>query len=186
MFDPLVSHFTQSDWSGGIHTSPFIRLLLYSIASLQSATDILETGYDAGLTTQALSETGANVIGIDNCSEYGDVDRFARRRLENYPNCLLINREILDFLTHSKLDTQFDLIYIDDNHNHNHVKSELELLKDLVKPCGIIAFHDVIMFPELLNVIDEILPTWNVIVLDAYSPQDKQNYGIAIAQRPNE
>ena len=179
----ITQSLIQTDFSGGIHTSPHIRLLLYAIAGCMEATEVMETGYDAGKTTEVLCQTNANITAIDNHSEYADVKRVAQRILSPYPNCLIVDDDIVHFVQDHP-DLQFDLVYIDDNHDEGHVYAELSLIKNMVRPGGIIVFHDVIQHEHILRAIDHLLPEWNIIVLSARSPNDGIDYGVAIAQKP--
>ena len=120
-----LEHATQplTVESGGMHTTPALRLLLLSLALLSEARTILETGYDGGYTTRILAATGAHVVGVDNGSEYPGVKQDAADMLACYPNVELVWMDALAYLLQAPADS-FDLVFIDDAHQLQHVSEE--------------------------------------------------------------
>ena len=56
-------------------------------------------------------------------------------------------------------DGKVDLLFIDGDHTYNGVKSDFEMYRSLVRPGGIILFHDIcVMAPELNCQVDVL---WN-------------------------
>lgn len=176
--------FTQKVESGGIHVPPEARMLLFALAKLIHAEDILETGYDAGITTRVLALTGARVIGIDDESEYPASKISAKLLLEPYKNVTLIKQDALTYLLNSK-ENSFDFIFIDDWHKYNHVLNEAIEAKRIIRPGGIIVFHDTNLF-DIYKILDEVFDDWERIVdIKCISDFDNKNYGMGIVLKPN-
>ena len=86
--------------------------------------------------------------------------------------------------------SEYDFIFIDDCHDLEHVKKELEQIGRILRPGGIVAFHDTIkagIGKELPNYFKD----WNYMqYLHCYSPYEEHlngtphNYGIGIVQKP--
>jgi len=181
----LMKAFTQvptDGESGGIHTAPELRLFLLALAKLIGATDILETGYDSGMTVEAIDLSGARVTGVDDRSEYPGVKPEATRRLVDYPDVRLIEKEACQYLR-EQADASFDLVFVDDNHAVGHVKEEAEHIHRVLRPGGIVVFHDS-SFRELYGALKEVLIGWEHIQLPTFSPVLKQNMGVAVFKKP--
>jgi SAM-dependent methyltransferase len=169
--------------SGGVNTPPEARLLLYSLAKLVRAKDIIETGYDAGYTTRVLAQTGATVLAIDDGSEYPEVKQVARDILRPYSNVVIVNADALSILRDLKPNIA-DLIFIDDLHNYEHVKLEAIECRRLIRPGGIVAFHDTNVV-DIHKVISTVFHDWEYVTdIPCYSPYTKMNYGIGFASKP--
>lgn len=180
----LLFPYSQEVISGGIHTPPELRTILFALGVGLRATDILETGYDAGHTTLALARTGANVVAIDNLSEYGEVDRKARLLLEGYPNVTLINGDALKYLGDAA-DESFDLIFIDDYHRAEHVMAEAYQVRRVLRPGGCAVFHDTIIH-GLWAVMQRVFADWPMVQLPCFSPQAGRDYGAGLVRKPLE
>ena len=173
-------YFTQVDKSGGIHTHPAFRILLYALAKSINAQFIVETGYDAGVTTEALAMTGAYVAAIDNWSEYSDVKVLAKERLENYPNVQLEMVDALEFLARLG-NNKVDFIFFDDYHGFNHVEDECREVRRILRPGGIAAFHDT-DYCKIWGVLETEFPDWQKInISDDYR---NTSYGLGIVIKP--
>jgi SAM-dependent methyltransferase len=160
--------FSQHLSSGGDHTPPEMRVLLYALALSYRAEDILETG--------------ANVVAIDNLSEYGHVDKHARELLAKYDNCQLLKTDALAYLRGCP-DESFDLIFIDDSRTYDHVEQETTETRRVIRPGGLIIFHDTI-FCDLWRVVDTIFPDWGRMQLPAISPARDVDFGLGLVTRP--
>src|SRR3990167_5815744 len=132
-YDSLIAAITQPIGleSGGFNNPPETRLLMCCLVKLIDAKNVLELGYDAGYTTEALACTGVSVIGIDNLSEYQGVKDGAAERLSKYPNATLLTRDALEYLREQE-DSVFDFIFVDDSHDLEHVQLETVELKRVV------------------------------------------------------
>ena len=184
-FNALLEKLTQKDTSGGIHVPAEMRLLLSCLARLMHFETIVETGYDAGFTTLALSLSGASVTAVDNLTEYPYIDETARAMLNEYDNVELRMSEALTFLKQLD-DESIDMAFIDDWHSPDHVEREAIELIRVLRPGGVAAFHDVRAEELYLwNAIISILPGWESIQLPAVSPRSGRDYGFALLRKPN-
>lgn len=60
----------------------------------------------------------------------------------------------------AKLDYQpIDLLFIDGDHSYEAVKRDFELYSPLVRPGGLVGFHDVVMEPETGRAYNDIVTT---------------------------
>lgn len=178
----LLSKFDQPEWSGGSHTAPELRLLLFALAYSLRATRIIETGYDAGMTTVVLAETGAEVVGIDNGEEYPNVKGAATERVKEYPNIELIEGDALEYLR-SQADNSIDFIFIDDAHHYNWVLTEALEVKRILRPGGLAAFHDTTEC-NIWEIIDNVFADWQRIELPAISPGLSRDMGVGVVRKP--
>ena len=185
-FSTFLEQFEQEEYSGGLWTTPGNRLLLLGLAVSMGAEDILELGYDAGVTTEIFAMSGAKrVVGVDNLSEYGGVEPKARQRLSIYPNVELHNGDALDYL-HACSDESFDIIFIDDYHGLQHVMAEAQEVRRVLRPGGFAIFHDTIIH-ALWEAIATVLPDWQQIELPSMqrkAPYQDQDFGMGLVRKP--
>jgi len=174
--------FRQDEDSGGIHTAPDARILMYALAKLIGARKIVETGYDAGYTTRALALTGARVIGIDNLAEYGNVDAGARAMLAEYDNVTLVKDNALAYLMNCE-SWSVDLVFIDDMHQPEYVGREANEVERILRLGGIAVFHDTAHISGLMSVVNERFAGWQRLDLPAISPANGVNYGITVLRK---
>ena len=181
----VMLEFTQPKevFTGGIHTPPECRLLMYALAKAARANMIVETGYDAGYTTMALAETGAEVWAVDNLSEYAIADVFARPLLAPYPKVTLHLSDALVFIKGLE-DESVDLIFVDDNHDYDHVEKEAIEVKRILRPGGIALFHDVLEYEKIGKVIFEVFSEWQVMMLPCVSPVFQRDFGLGLVRKP--
>lgn len=178
----LLSQLDQPEWSGGSHTAPELRLLLFCLAHSLRATRIIETGSDAGYTTIVLAETGARVTGIDNHSEYPGIKPKAQERIAQYPNSKILEGDALAYLR-EQADDSIDFIFIDDFHEHYHVRPEALEARRILRPGGIAAFHDTTEC-KIWAIVEETFPDWQRIELPAISPGLSRDCGVGIVRKP--
>lgn len=190
LLEILLDDLTQSADAGGIHTAPELRLLLVALALTNKAELVVETGYDIGLTTEAMALASTKVIAVDNESEYQNSKHFAEEVLKDYPN---VERIVGDALAVLKLrsNESVDLVFIDDYHHFAHIEQEVAELRRILKPKGLAVFHDAKRddnggYADSKNLtwfLKSIL-NWNHIELDSFSLKDGTNVGIVIFQKP--
>src|SRR3972149_7510312 len=191
VLDSLLKELKQSGEAptGGSHTAPELRLILYCLAVSIQAKDILELGFNAGLTFEVLACTGANVVGVDNMIERVNVEGVADERLKTYKNCKLIQAEAVGYLRSAK-DNSFDLVFVDDDHEPVHVRDETYEIMRILRPGGLAVFHDVYFIPGLLdsivNAVREIDASWQRIDLQSPSALDGRELGLLIVKKPNQ
>ena len=187
-FEIAIERVSQRYVSGGVNTAPEIRLMLCCIAKALRASEVVETGYDAGYTTLALSMSGAHIVSVDNLQEYRDAEQQAKSLLSDIPNIELRNTEALTFLRSLPINS-VDLAFVDDMHQDGHVKLEAMELWRILKPGGIGAFHDVKHF-GFLPTLRDVFQGWEYIVLPALSPGWAKapgvDYGIGLFKKPEE
>ena len=182
-FNALMEALTQHEPSGGANTAASVRLILIALALEIGAKEIVELGYDAGVTVRALALTGAHVVGIDNVSEYRDTKGAAEDHVASFHNAEL--REI-DADTYLKSSKPIDLIFVDDNHEPEHVRQEAESIRRVLRPGGIAVFHDT-LGRGLGEVVRKVLPDWMFLELpgtSSYKPSAGESFGIGIFRKP--
>ena len=104
---------------------------------------VLEVGSAFGFSTVALASVAAHVVAVDTHSPLGSLD-LMRQNLEDFGLASQVtilvgsSASILAQLTAAS----FDLAFIDADHSFQAVQADaLECLR-LVKPGGVLAFHD--------------------------------------------
>mgnify|MGYP001603707659 CR=1 FL=1 len=181
LLDVLNSPNLRQIGHGGSNTPPETRLLLFSLAVSMQARDILELGCDMGFTTRVLATTGANVVGVDN---FQDGSRESAYRLTApYPNCTIVESDAYQYLLGLPCNG-FDMVFVDDNHEPSHVGVEAIEIRRIIRPHGIVAFHDTIYDPRLRGVIRGIFSDCEQIEFPAISPLYERDFGITIVRMP--
>lgn len=138
-------------------------LTLYSIALQISAKTILELGVRSGMTTLpflcAAAENGGTLhsVDIDTTSFVCPSD------LANHWK--FYKSDAIEWLRNvsSVPQNKFDLIYIDDWHSYDHVKTELELIDKMITPSSVILLHDLMYSnaqPDYRSNVGTIDPEW--------------------------
>jgi len=147
--DPFFEHHYKHGgvWHG--NTELPVSLVLYSLALANRAQVIVETGVNngAGATLWlafAATANGGAYHGVDI-----DKDAVARAQaalVASIPNAryTFYKGNALDILpAHFQPDT-IDLIFVDDDHHKAQVEQEIETFLPLVRPGGLMCFHDVL------------------------------------------
>lgn len=182
-FPEILNHFEHiGPESGGVHTPPEARLFLCALVLLSQSKSVLETGYDAGDTTEALCLTGANITAVDDSSEYPWTKEDAGKRLERYSNCTLRSQEAERFFRDTP-DNTYDFIFLDDGHGPEHIRLECLEIRRTLKPGGLVAFHDTV-WCKLWPIIDEVFSDWQRINLPCFSPVIGRDFGLGLARKP--
>lgn len=105
---------------------------------------ILEIGVHRGLSIKAWREAwpAAFVVGVD--SDFGPL---------KYTDFEQVQGDSHDPATKEKFSTvgQFDFIFIDGDHTLEGVRKDYEMYGSLVRPGGIMAFHDIMRSPERIS-----------------------------------
>jgi SAM-dependent methyltransferase len=122
------------------------------------------------------------VVGVDDLSQYPGVKKQAPERLKNYPNCTLVKDDALRLLRYTDAES-VDLIFIDDLHDKGHIRHEALEAARILKPHGIVAFHDVFAF-KLESMLKDVFEGWEYLSLPAFSPSNGTNYGLGIFKKP--
>jgi predicted O-methyltransferase YrrM len=98
---------------------------------------LLETGTYRGLTTTKLAQAmpkDATLWTVDS-GDAGGNPEFGTQNIH------YVKSDIMAFLRDTKLT--FDFAFVDDDHSYDHVWHEIELLRPLMAPHGVICMHDV-------------------------------------------
>jgi predicted O-methyltransferase YrrM len=116
-------------------------LTLFSISLSINARSILELGVRNGTTSlpflMAAELTDGFVESVDlNPTAFVCPDEYSSRWKFYQANALDILKEKVE------TKTKYDLIYVDDWHSYEHVKSELEYIDQMVNPGSVIILHD--------------------------------------------
>lgn len=175
----------QQENSGGIHTSPASRLLLFAILQAIQAKQVLELGFDAGYTTELLALGAEKVVAIDNYIEYPETKVRAEKVLEAYEGCALIRQDALVYLKTLE-DSSLDLVFVDDKHEAVHIREEAVEINRVVRLGGFAVFHDVNISLEggsLGAIVSNELRGWERIFLPCISPALGENFGIGLYRR---
>lgn len=184
-FAKLLDKLTHHSVSGGIHVSPETRFLMFSLVVGLRANDVLELGYDAGSTLEALALTGAErVVGVDNLTEYAYVESEAVKRLAPYPNVKMLQREAVEYLN-SLPDESVDFVHVDDSHEVDHVFLEAVQLRRVLRPGGIALFHND-GTQGLWDVLQRAYKDWGWVRLPAVSPYNGLVPDLGLVRKPME
>lgn len=116
-------------------------LTMYSIALSINAKNILELGVRNGDTTLpyllAAKENNGHLESVD-INESSFECPIELKNLWNF-----YKTDAIEFLQDKVLQNKkYDLIYIDDWHSYEHVKKELELIDQLIRPGSVVLLHD--------------------------------------------
>ena len=124
---------------------------------------VVEVGvhYGYSLFTFAADYPNASVFGIDDFS-YDDSDK-AREHLEThlstFPNVKVIeatSHDARELWRNPRNYLDIDLLHIDGDHTYEGVKNDFELWESVVRPGGVILFHDIDSFDEVRKFFEEI------------------------------
>lgn len=178
--------------SGGSYVAPGNRLLLMGLAVTIGAQDILETGTNTGVTTLALAMTGARVVTVDHGDHDPRVEQIAAQRLAGYANVRMVRDDALYYLA-TRQDALFDLIFLDDCHWPEYTRLELRHAQRLLRPGGVLVFHDT-KSCHLWEVIEDLLPaTWQRLELPSWQGGPGyhgepavagQDFGLGVVRKP--
>ena len=154
--DWLRDHWLAKDGSLSGITEPTVSQVLYALAIANKPTKgmphmpytIVETGirYGASACWLALAANAieARYYGIEIEKDCVDMVNklFAEHNLDKCAQA--IHGAAPDKAVEMFEQTSVDLFFIDDNHEGPHVKREIEAFWPLLRPGGLMAFHDVI------------------------------------------
>lgn len=166
--DVLRAQLTQWEYTGGFHTAPDARGLILFLVGLLRARVVVETGFDAGYTTEALAAVPSveRVIAIDSGEEYPQIKR--RLQALALPKVELVHADALLWLRNAP-DRSVDFIFIDDNHDAEHVRDECIEVQRVLSAGGVAAFHDTVSY-NLWSVLTDVFADWSKMNLPALNP----------------
>lgn len=135
--------------------------LLYSLVLGLKAKLVIELGIRTGQSTvallEAVHETKGRLISVDtdHCED-------AVRMINSYKlsDCWsFVQDDDIEFGSRWNGDPT-DLIFIDTSHEYSHTKKEIEIFERLLRPGGLMVFHDTVSFHDGVYVpIQEFLST---------------------------
>jgi len=133
-----------ADWRSG-STEPWTVNILTAFVHALKPMRLLETGTFEALTTERLhfaSPEGSQLVSLEL-----DEKRWMKASTYclEYPGVTVLCTGAVNYL--AKYDgPQFNFVFLDDDHERQHVAAELDLLHDrkLVVPGGLICVHDVV------------------------------------------
>lgn len=113
---------------------------------------VVEIGCDAGGVLWALQELGARVIGVDlpggAFSSGADLDCHGADIVVGDSHAPATRAALVDKLAGEPVD----LLFIDGDHTYKGVRADYESYSPLVRPGGLVAFHDIChhhLFPDV-------------------------------------
>jgi len=163
--------------------------LLYRIVKYFQSTSILELGTSLGISTCALSlgNTNANIITIEGCPETASVAREQFKYFSLYNINLLVNE--FDKEINTLTDNNFDLIYIDGNHQKEATINYFHSLLTCTNNDSLIIFDDIHWSKGMTEAWETIIQDSNVtLTIDTFywgfvffrKEQKKQHFKIRI------
>lgn len=135
-FEFLLKKVTEGKGDSDKHL-----LTMYSIALSINAKNILELGVRNGDTTLPYLLAAKENNGYLESVDVNESSFECPMELKNLWNFYKI--DAIEFLQDKVLkNKKYDLIYIDDWHSYEHVKRELELIDQLIRPGSVVLMHD--------------------------------------------
>ena len=135
-FEFLLKKVTEGKGDSDKHL-----LTMYSIALSINAKNILELGVRNGDTTLPYLLAAKENNGYLESVDVNDSSFECPIELKNLWS--FYKTDAIEFLQDKVLENKkYDLIYIDDWHSYEHVKKELELVDQLIRPGSVVLLHD--------------------------------------------
>lgn len=158
-------------------------LTLYNLVTQLGAKKVLELGVNTGESTIALLEAVAATDGRLTSVDIQDLPN-TRPMLEKYGLTGRWDFHMMDDLKFGAewpKDQQFDLIFVDTSHQYEQTKKEIELFEPLLRPGGIMVFHDTVSYYDgVQKPINQFLKTHR------HWPYENKNNcnGLGILRKP--
>lgn len=146
---PLVIARAAIEEHAAIQKPQELAAFLAIVMDVEPLKTIVEVGAFAGGTLWAWHQLGARVIGVDMPPPgYPDGPQV------NDLGMTVICGDSHDPVTRDQLVTELagdlvDMLFIDGDHTYEGVKADYELYAPLVRPGGVIAFHDICNHAEM-------------------------------------
>lgn len=110
------------------------------VQSLEPHSRILEVGVEAGKSLriwEVIAGAGGVVVGVDLC------DNTTQQHFDKRPQIIAGDSRAPDTLARVKeISPVFDFLFIDGDHSYEGVSSDFNLYSTLVRPGGLVGFHD--------------------------------------------
>lgn len=134
-----------------------VGYFLASLIRLTKAQTVLEVGVFEGYTSAEM------IKALPKNGYYAGIDIEDLRASENKQTFINLSKEgkVIDLIIEDSLTSMtklpknhFDLIFIDGNHEFNHVLKEFKIAETLITRTGIIAFHDSWHLEDVKKVVE--------------------------------
>ena len=139
-----LNHLTEITYTGDTDISQHL-LTLYSLTISLKAKNILELGVRNGNSTLAFllgtTVTEGQLVSVDITE-----NNLLRETYKQFKNWNYIISDSLTFLQTHKPVTPYDIIFIDDWHDGEHVSKELEYIEKYITTSSLILLHDAMCY----------------------------------------
>lgn len=149
---------------------------------------IVEIGSHAGGTLYAWSRVAPAVIGMDICESAMVYPHTGKPRDEHGAQMVIgdsRDESTRDALVEALGGRMIDCLFIDGDHTYEGVRSDYEMYSDLVRPGGLIAFHDIVTHLYALHC--EVVKLWceikNESAVEIVSSEGDHWGGIGVLRR---
>lgn len=152
-----------------------------SLISMTKAKTVLEVGTFEGRTSLEMIKAvplGGYVASID-IVEYMPAEIKAEIKKE-------AEGKVFDFFLGNSLKViptlpaaHFDLVFIDGNHEYNHLMAEFKACERVLARGGVIAFHDSLHLPDVKRIV-EYAASWGYSYVNLNTPEGR---GLALVMR---
>ena len=153
--EKLIYKIRQEDNFYPFSSEPEVGIFLNSLIKLIGAKNVLELGTFKGATTLYLAEA----VKHNGHGKVYTID------LKNYLSIHVKHSGLLKYIKHiigsdlkvlKNLKIKFDLVFIDTSHELEQTLREFRLLDKIIKPGGLMAFHDSISHSGVKQIISYI------------------------------
>lgn len=135
-----LNYLVESTYTGTIDISQHL-LTLHALTVSLKAKKILELGVRDGNSTLAfllgLSVTEGHLTSVDI-----NETPLLREKFNTFKNWNYTISDSLVFLKNHKPETPYDIVFIDDWHDGEHVSKELNYIENFITPSSLILLHD--------------------------------------------
>lgn len=159
-----------------------VGYFLASLIRLTKAKTVLEVGVFEGYTSAEM------IKALPKHGYYAGIDIKDLRANENKQAFVNLSKEgkVIDLIIEDSLTSMpklqknhFDLVFIDGNHEFNHVLKEFKIAETLITQTGIIAFHDSLHLSEVKKVV-EYAGSFNYKYVNLNTPEGR---GLALVMK---
>ena len=171
-----------ADWISG-SCEPWTVDILCSLIRATNPLHMLETGtFEAKTTLRMHCASGeeCKFVSIDNCEERWED---ASTKCLDLEGVTILNVEAIEYLTNYS-GPKFNFVFLDDNHDANHVAAELDLLHNFATGDGLMASGSIICVHDVVGKygLGAVVTARHGFVLDL--PVLHRSGGLGIIQIP--
>jgi len=159
-----------------------VGYFLASLIRLTKAQTVLEVGVFEGYTSAEM------IKALPKNGYYAGIDIKDLRTSENKQAFVNLSKEgkVIDLIIEDSLTAMpklpknhFDLVFIDGNHEFNHVLKEFKIAETLITRTGIIAFHDSLHLADVKKIV-EYAGSFNYKFVNLNTPEGR---GLALVMK---